>query len=208
MGLGGLKLQPCGLGMGLNHPLGHWGAADGGDHAREGCDLTHISEQALAQVWEVSVGGPPRSGPTCHPQAPMELWASQASLGHLGGPSWWPCHLQTQDRSLAFAFKARPQPVLVIKSLSGPPTASSLWVIMVSPLCALTRRRPAFLGCQAARTAVGADPHPRISLSIPALGLGRSSGSLFSPPLHHQPPDGTLIQCRGILLLSTFLLYY
>lgn len=143
----------------------------------------------------------------CHPQAPMGLWASKARSGHLGGPSWWPCHLQTQDRSLASAFKARPQPVLVIKSLTGSPTASSLWVIMVSPLCALTRRGPAFLGCQAAGTAAGADAHPRKSLGIPALGLGRSSGRLFAPPLH-QPPDGPLIQCLGILLGSTFLSYY
>lgn len=112
-----------------------------------------------------------------------------------------------QDRSLASAFKARPQPVLVIKSLTGPHTASSLRVIMVNPLCTLTRRRPAFLGCPAARTAAGSDPHARRLLSILALGLRGKSGILLSPFLHLQPPDGTLRQCLEILLSPTFSLY-
>lgn len=88
------------------------------------------------------------------------------------------------------AFKARPQPALVIKSLTGPHTASSLWVIMVNPLWALTGRRPASLGCQAARTAARSDRHPRKLFGIPTLDLGRDSDTLLSPLLHHQPPDG------------------
>ena len=114
----GLSLQPRGL-VEASVRLRHWGATGGADCGGErGAGRPWLRSGANGlRGWEVSVSGALRLGPTVPPaEAP------------LGGPS---VH---RDRPLASAFGARPQPALVIKSLTGPCTASSLWVIRVNPL--------------------------------------------------------------------------
>ena len=120
----------------------------------------------------------------CHPQDLIELRACEAGSGHLGDPTWWTCHPQAQDRPLASAFKVKSQSALVIKSLAGSHTASSLWVIMVNPLWVLTRRRPAALGCQAARTGNPSASHAWVLgggtvASSPAPATGRDPCTVF-----------------------------
>lgn len=86
-------------------------------------------------------------------------------------PQGW-AHSVAQDRPLASAFGAWPQPASVIKSLTGPHTASSLWVIMVN-----ARHSQGGGQCLPA-----VRPHPRERLSgQPPTGASRRPGGATLP---------------------------
>lgn len=54
-------------------------------HIRRGTGFG--SGVGMTVEWEVSVGSPPNQAQSCDPQAPGELWASVARLGHFGDPT-------------------------------------------------------------------------------------------------------------------------
>lgn len=163
------------------------GATSDGDYVRERRDTSGGEQSPWLRSangpwgWEVSVSGSLRSGPAVPLQASIELRASEARLGHLGGPTWCPCQPQALDGPLTSVFKTRPQPALMIKSLTGPHTVFSLRVIMINPHWALTRRRPASLGCQAARTPAGSDPDSRESFITSQPWVAVGTRTLHSP---------------------------